>query len=160
MNERMLRVGGKHCAAFITAFDETSPSVGSPLDNAIWLVWKYEGDNTLYNLMEKKEFPYNLEPLLLNRELKLPRGTRRKLVTIRMVMKQLVEALQACHNSGAYVCCICCMGRALAVVGCDWVAISCWQLTPCPGPAQLQVLCTVTPSPRTASSALMIARSS
>lgn len=100
MNERMARIGGRHCAEFVTAFDESSPSVGSPLDNAIWLVWKYEGDNTLWTLMEKKDFPYNLEPLLFKRELKLPKGARRKLITVRLALKQLLEALAACHNSG------------------------------------------------------------
>ncbi len=53
MNERMARIGGGHCAEFVTAFNESSPSVGSPLDYAVWLVWKYEGDSTLYNMMEK-----------------------------------------------------------------------------------------------------------
>lgn len=100
MNERMSRVGGDHCASFITAFGETSPSIGSPLDNAIWLVWRYEGDNTLFDLMQKREFPYCLEPLLLNRELRVPKGPRRKLVTIKLVMKQLLEALAACHSTG------------------------------------------------------------
>ncbi len=103
MNERAMRIGGGHCAEFVTAFDEDSPSVGgSPLDNAIWLVWKYEGDNTLGSLMEKKEFPYNAEQLLFNRELKLPKGPRRKLVAVRLIMKQLFEALGACHNSGGF----------------------------------------------------------
>jgi hypothetical protein len=103
MNERIMRIGGKHCAEFITAFDESSPSTSeriSPLDNAIWLVWKYEGDNTLYNLLEKKDFPYNMEPILLGRELKLPKSPRRRLITVRLVMKQLITALGACHNSG------------------------------------------------------------
>jgi hypothetical protein len=47
-----------------------------------------------------QEFPYNLEPLLLDRELRLPKGAQRKLVTIRLVMKQLLEALAAAHRTG------------------------------------------------------------
>ena len=105
MNERVMRIGGRHCAEFVTAFEESSPpsprAGSSPLDNAIWLVWKYEGDNTLFDLMEKKgEFPYNAERLLFDRELKLPKGPRRKLVTVKLILKQMLEALGACHNSG------------------------------------------------------------
>jgi len=104
MNERLMRIGGKHCAEFVTAFEDTmlSPKAGvSPLDNDIWLVWKYEGNNTLFDLMEKKnEFPYNMETLLFGRELKLPKGPRRKMVTIRLIVRQLLEALKACHGSG------------------------------------------------------------
>jgi hypothetical protein len=36
-------------------------------DNSVWLVWKYEGDFTLSDVMAKRDFPYNLEPLLLGR---------------------------------------------------------------------------------------------
>lgn len=60
MNERMSRVAGNHTAEFVTAFDESLSEPGGstaapagPLDNSsIWLVWKYEGDNTLMGLME------------------------------------------------------------------------------------------------------------
>lgn len=34
-------------------------------------MWKYEGDNTLYDLMQKRDFPYNAEPLLFGKELPL-----------------------------------------------------------------------------------------
>lgn len=101
-----MRIGGQHCAEFVTAFEDSSlsPNAGiSPLDNDIWLVWKYEGNNTLFDLMEKRnEFPYNMETLLFGRDLKLPKGPRRKLVTIRLIMRQLIEALKACHNAGEH----------------------------------------------------------
>jgi hypothetical protein len=49
-----------------------------------------------------------MEPLLLGRELDIPKGARRKLVTIRTVMQQLLEALSACHSSGASMrMCVC-----------------------------------------------------
>ena len=63
-------------------------------------MWQYEGDFTLYDLMQKKEWPYNLEPLLFGRELDLPRGARRRWVTLRLVMKQ-VRARAACATCGA-----------------------------------------------------------
>ncbi|PNH01077.1 Serine/threonine-protein kinase stt7, chloroplastic, partial [Tetrabaena socialis] len=118
MNERMNRVGGNHVAEFVTAFDEATavapapgqpggrpsgaplPNVG-PLDaNAIWLVWVYEGDNTLMSLMEKREWPYNLEPLLFGRELRAPRGPVREAVTIKEAARQLLGAVAACHSVG------------------------------------------------------------
>ncbi|EFJ43255.1 hypothetical protein VOLCADRAFT_96564 [Volvox carteri f. nagariensis] len=123
MNERMSRVPGSHCAEFVTAFDESlnvplpegagGRSAGSPapptwsggaLDSgAIWLVWYYEGDNTLVTLMEKREFPYNLEPLLFGRELRAPRGPVRELVTIKETMRQLLTAVGACHANAGIV---------------------------------------------------------
>ena len=51
-------------------------------------MWQYEGDFTLYDLMQKKDWPYNLEPLLLGRELDLPRSPRRRWATLRLVMQQ------------------------------------------------------------------------
>ncbi|GLC41994.1 Serine/threonine-protein kinase STN7, chloroplastic [Pleodorina starrii] len=120
MNERMSLVPGSHCAEFVTAFDESlnvpmpggagGRPAGSPapptwsggvLDSgAIWLVWKYEGDNTLMSLLEKRDFPYNLEPLLFGRELRAPRGPVRELVTIKETMRQLLTAVAACHANG------------------------------------------------------------
>lgn len=105
MNERMDRIaGGDYTAKFITAFSENPLAEGKsgPLgDNAIWLVWKYEGNYTLYDLMAKKEFPYNVEVLLFKRELSsIPKGPRRKLVTITLLTKQLLQALEACHKTG------------------------------------------------------------
>ncbi|GIM05771.1 hypothetical protein Vretimale_10236 [Volvox reticuliferus] len=120
MNERMSRVPGSHCAEFVTAFDESlnvplpegagGRAAGAPaaptwsggvLDSgAIWLVWYYEGDSTLMSLMEKRDFPYNLEPLLFGRELRAPRGPVRELVTIKEAMRQLLTAVAACHANG------------------------------------------------------------
>uniref|UniRef100_A0A7S3VTM9 Protein kinase domain-containing protein n=1 Tax=Dunaliella tertiolecta TaxID=3047 RepID=A0A7S3VTM9_DUNTE len=105
MNERMMRFSQKSVAEFITAFDggSTGPQKkkkDSPLDDAVWLVWRYEGDNTLSDLIEDKDFPYNLEPLLLDRELRLPRGARRKQAIISLAMQQLFENLQAAHSTG------------------------------------------------------------
>lgn len=39
--------------------------------------------------MQKRDWPYNLEPILLGRELDLPKGPRRKLITLRIVMQQV-----------------------------------------------------------------------
>jgi len=111
MNERMMRLPGAHVAEFITAFDEPKPPAplltrqsdgnkAAPAEDVVWLVWRFEGDNTLWNLMQSKEFPYNVEPLLLERQLRLPRGLERKAVTIRLIFRQLMEAVAAAHSTG------------------------------------------------------------
>lgn len=48
MNERMMRVAPKAAAEFITAFSEGKGKVG----DSTWLVWAYEGDYTLADLMQ------------------------------------------------------------------------------------------------------------
>jgi hypothetical protein len=52
-------------------------------------VWQYEGDYTLYDLMQKKEWPYNLEPLIFGRELNLPKSPRRRWISLRIIMQQV-----------------------------------------------------------------------
>lgn len=54
-------------------------------------MWQYEGDFTLYDLMQKKEWPYNLEPLLFGRELNLPKSPRRRWITLRVIMQQVTS---------------------------------------------------------------------
>lgn len=85
MNERLMRVAPNHIAKFITAFEDGTGKVGEPL----WLIWQYEGDNTLYDLMQKKDWPYNVEPYIFGRELDLPKGPRRRAVTLRLLMQQV-----------------------------------------------------------------------
>ena len=58
------------------------------MQEPLWLVWQYEGDYTLYDLMQKKDWPYNLEPLLFGRELNIPKGPERRWLSLRAVMKQ------------------------------------------------------------------------
>ena len=93
MNERLMRAAPECYAEFITAFDEGSGGFNrSP--EPLWLVWQYEGDFTLWDLMQKKDFPYNMEPFLLGRQLDLPKGPRRRLITIRLVMQQVRPLLE------------------------------------------------------------------
>ncbi len=103
MNERMMRIAPNAVAQFINAFeDDTPPGKGAVTDagNPLWLVWKYEGDNNLFDLMSKKEFPYNMEDVLFGRELRLPKGPQRRALTLQVIMKQLLEALAAAHSTG------------------------------------------------------------
>ncbi|KAL4422647.1 hypothetical protein ABPG75_008844 [Micractinium tetrahymenae] len=96
MNERMTRVAPKAAAEFVTAFSEGRGKVG----DSTWLVWAYEGDDTLADLMQKKEFPYNLEQSLFGRELNIPKGPERKAAILRVALQQLLAALEKCHAVG------------------------------------------------------------
>jgi hypothetical protein len=66
----------------------------------VWLVWRDEGDFTLYDMMRQRDFPFNLEPVLLDRPLRLPQDKRRRLVSFKLVLAELLEALEAAHATG------------------------------------------------------------
>lgn len=121
MNERMARASPGVAAEFVGAFEEGEAEAAPPrkagllglprkkvvdasgADPNVWLVWKVEGENTLWDLMNSKRepgFPYNLEPLLLGRELRLPKGRARRALTLKLAMRQLLEALRDCHATG------------------------------------------------------------
>lgn len=55
-------------------------------------MWKYEGDFTIYDLMQRKDWPYNLEPLLFGQPLEGPRTAQRRLASLRVVMQQVPPA--------------------------------------------------------------------
>lgn len=48
MNERMMRTAPKAVAEFIAAFSDGQGQLG----DSTWLVWAYEGDYTLADLMQ------------------------------------------------------------------------------------------------------------
>lgn len=100
MNERLMRAAPGCFAEFITAFEAEETASKNKGPEPLWLIWQYEGDYTLFDLMQKKDFPYNLEQPLLGRELDMPKGPQRKAVTISLVMQQLLEALKASHRTG------------------------------------------------------------
>ncbi|KAK7267542.1 hypothetical protein RIF29_20218 [Crotalaria pallida] len=61
MNERVRRACANSCANFVYGFLETSAKKASEY----WLIWKFEGDATLADLVQSREFPYNVETLIL-----------------------------------------------------------------------------------------------
>ena len=95
MNERLMRAAPGQFAEFVTAFEETQTTKqkaklkrrNEPIP--LWLVWKFEGDFTLWNLMVKKEFPYNVEPIIYGKELRSRKGAKRSLRTIKAVMLEV-----------------------------------------------------------------------
>ena len=95
MNERLMRAAPGCFAEFLTAFEAEETASKSKGPEPLWLIWQYEGDYTLFDLMQKKDFPYNLELPLLGRELDMPKGPERKAITISLVMQQ-VSFLSPC----------------------------------------------------------------
>ena len=63
-------------------------------------MWAYEGDCTLADLIQKRDFPTAAEPLLFGRPLNIPPGPERKAAVIRLILQQLLECLAACHAVG------------------------------------------------------------
>ena len=104
MNERLMRAAPGRFAEFVTAFEERpSEAKGrkSKQPNPLWLIWKFEGDWTLWNLMQKRDFPYNIEGLLLGQEVDLPKGPQRSLLTIRLVMTEVRSPFQSLYHCNA-----------------------------------------------------------
>lgn len=95
MNERLSRAAPAAVARFLTAYADGQPRVGTPLV----LVWKFEGPNTLDDLMRDRDFPLNAERLLLGRQLRIPDAARRLVVT-KVIMQQLLECVAALHATG------------------------------------------------------------
>ncbi|KAF5933467.1 hypothetical protein HYC85_029638 [Camellia sinensis] len=56
MNERARRACANSCADFVYGFLETSSKKGG---EEYWLIWRFEGEATLSDLMLSKDFPYN-----------------------------------------------------------------------------------------------------
>ncbi|KAG8382939.1 hypothetical protein BUALT_Bualt05G0132000 [Buddleja alternifolia] len=96
MNERVRRACANSCADFIYGFLETSPKRGPEY----WLIWKFEGESTLADLLQSKEFPYNVEAMILGEVQDLPKGLERENRIIQTVMRQLLFALDSLHSTG------------------------------------------------------------
>ncbi|CAM8986859.1 unnamed protein product [Rhodiola kirilowii] len=84
MNERVRRACANSCADFLYGFLETSSKNGSQY----WLLWRFEGEDTLADLMQSKEFPYNVETMILGEVQDLPKGIERENKIIQTIMRQ------------------------------------------------------------------------
>lgn len=52
MNERMMRATSSAAAEFVTAFQDDPPgTASSSSSSSIWLLWRDEGESTLYDMM-------------------------------------------------------------------------------------------------------------
>ncbi|GKU90388.1 hypothetical protein SLEP1_g4389 [Rubroshorea leprosula] len=96
MNERVRRACANSCADFLYGFLETSSTKGSEY----WLLWRFEGKATLADLMQSKDFPYNVETMILGKVQDLPKGLERENRIIQTIMRQLLFALDGLHSTG------------------------------------------------------------
>ncbi|KMZ64271.1 putative Serine/threonine protein kinase [Zostera marina] len=97
MNERVRRACSSSCATFLYGFLEKS---SKDKGDEYWLIWDYEGEKTLSDLMASKEFPYNVETMILGEVQKLPKGLDRENKIIQTIMRQLLFALDGLHSTG------------------------------------------------------------
>ncbi|KAJ0985782.1 hypothetical protein J5N97_004138 [Dioscorea zingiberensis] len=98
MNERVRRACASSCADFVYGFlESSSKGKGS---GEYWLVWRFEGEDTLAGLIQSKEFPYNVETKILGEVQDLPRGLERENKIIQTIMRQLLFALDGLHSTG------------------------------------------------------------
>ncbi|XP_075085759.1 LOW QUALITY PROTEIN: serine/threonine-protein kinase STN7, chloroplastic [Nicotiana tabacum] len=96
MNERVRRACANSCADFLYGFLENSSKKGAEY----WLLWRFEGEATLTDLMQSREFPYNVEALILGEVQDLPKGLDRENRIIQTIMRQLLFALDGLHSTG------------------------------------------------------------
>lgn len=96
MNERVRRACPSSCADYVHGFRENSTSK----EEEYWLVWRYEGDATLADLMLSKEFPYNVERMILGEVQNMPKGIERENRVIQTIMRQILFALDGLHSTG------------------------------------------------------------
>ncbi|OIT04822.1 PREDICTED: serine/threonine-protein kinase STN7, chloroplastic [Nicotiana attenuata] len=96
MNERVRRACANSCADFVYGFLENSSKKGAEY----WLLWRFEGEATLADLMQSREFPYNVEALILGEVQDLPKGLDRENRIIQTIMRQLLFALDGLHSTG------------------------------------------------------------
>lgn len=97
MNERVRRACASSCADFVHGFIESSTKGKG---DEYWLVWRYEGDATLADLLLSKDFPYNVERMILGEVEKLPKGIERENRIIQTIMRQILFALDGLHSTG------------------------------------------------------------
>eukprot|EP00887_Chlorella_sp_A99_P000312 scaffold13.g312.t1 len=90
MNERIMRTDPTAAARFITAFSDGTGKVGEPL----WLVWAYEGDYNLAELMQARRAGGRMAVAAP------PQGPERRALAVAAAMRQLLEGLEACHGAG------------------------------------------------------------
>jgi len=102
MNSRLQIACPGACADYVYCFEGPPANKGDD-EPSLWLVWKYEGRQTLFDLMKEKNFPYNVEPFLFKDGEApggLPQGARRKSIIIGEILDQILDALSRVHGTG------------------------------------------------------------
>ncbi|KAG1346990.1 serine/threonine-protein kinase STN7, chloroplastic [Cocos nucifera] len=98
MNERVRRACASSCAEFVYGFlEKKSKGKGG---GEYWLIWRFEGEETLADLIVSKEFPYNVETKILGEIQDQPKGLERENRIIQTIMRQILFALDGLHSTG------------------------------------------------------------
>ncbi|XP_010923697.1 serine/threonine-protein kinase STN7, chloroplastic [Elaeis guineensis] len=98
MNERVRRACASSCAEFVYGFlEKKAKGKGA---GEYWLIWRFEGEETLADLMLSKEFPYNVETKILGEIQDQPKGLERENRIIQTIMRQILFALDGLHSTG------------------------------------------------------------
>uniref|UniRef100_A0A2P2KBQ9 Protein kinase domain-containing protein n=1 Tax=Rhizophora mucronata TaxID=61149 RepID=A0A2P2KBQ9_RHIMU len=98
-NYRLSRAAPETCAKFLGSFvaDETKSEFTK---DGKWLVWKFEGDQSLSDYMKERSFPINLESIMFGRILQGVDSVKRNALIIKQIMRQIVTSLKKIHDTG------------------------------------------------------------
>ena len=89
----MQRACPKRVPGFIDAFQD-------PKNDALWLVWNFEGEGTLADAMRDRQFPRNFERNLFGKSLDDLDGPERQAEVIKSILAQTLAALRDMHATG------------------------------------------------------------
>lgn len=98
-NYRLSRAAPDVCANFLGSFISDTTR-GQFTQGGKWLVWKFEGDSTLADFMEDRDFPMNLEQIMFGRNLKGLDSVGIKSLIIKQIMRQIITSLKKIHATG------------------------------------------------------------
>ncbi|ONI03990.1 hypothetical protein PRUPE_6G295600 [Prunus persica] len=98
-NYRLSRAAPETCATFLGSFvaDKTSSQFTK---GGKWLVWKFEGNQTLADYMKDRKFPFNLESVMFRRVLQDVDSVKRSALIIKQIMRQIITSLKKIHDTG------------------------------------------------------------
>ncbi|KAL4190023.1 hypothetical protein AMTRI_Chr08g168390 [Amborella trichopoda] len=98
-NYRISRAAPEACAEFLGSFI-ADKSISQFTKGGKWLVWKFEGDQTLADSMKDRSFPLNLESIMFGQELKGLDSLERYALIIKQIMRQIITSLKKIHDTG------------------------------------------------------------
>ncbi|KAL4021473.1 serine/threonine-protein kinase STN8 [Cucumis melo var. makuwa] len=98
-NYRLSRAAPETCADFLGSFvaDRASRQFSA---GGKWLVWKFEGDQTLGDYMKDRSFPVNLESVMFGRVLRGMNSVERNALIIKQILRQIITSLKKIHDTG------------------------------------------------------------
>ncbi|KAH8484700.1 hypothetical protein H0E87_026451 [Populus deltoides] len=100
-NYRLSRAAPETCAKFLGSFVAESDRTSSQFTKGgKWLVWKFEGDQTLGDYMKDRNFPFNLESIMFGRVLQGVDSVKRSALIIKQIMRQIITSLKKIHDTG------------------------------------------------------------